>query len=468
MLSSIPSLLNRSFPAAVPSPDQELDTDALSKLPIFPSIHYTDAEKAEIHAWLVTAVQLASPSEDEAKAAEKLSALNTHLSSRTTVLGGKPSVADVVICGRLAPVVAKWDAEQRTGEAGYHHVVRHLDFVQNASVFGLKLEEGEKVGIDADKVVAAVKPKDLKAERERKKKDKEALAAATGNTPSSSVPSTAVDQSDSADAGNRQGKKEKAKDLAHSMGSAVAKAVGVADTDSGAAVGRRKEKKEKPPKQAKPTTTPVKDKPLSPALIDLRVGHIIKAEAHPNADSLYVSTIAVGDAPGADNTSDFEGQVVRTVCSGLNGLIPLADMQGRKVVCVCNLKPVTMRGIKSAAMVLAASPREEPGAESGGGHKGPVELVDPPEGAKAGQRVYFEGFEGEPEGVLNPKKKVWETFQVGFTTTEDKVVGFEPSKVPQIAGESSAEGSTRVQGVAKLRTTDGMCTVPSLKGATVR
>ncbi|KAL1972843.1 hypothetical protein VTN31DRAFT_6385 [Thermomyces dupontii] len=129
-----------------------------------------------------------------------------------------------------------------------------------------------------------------------------------------------------------------------------------------AQAGRRKlmaqkEKKEKKEKQPKPAAAPAA--PPSPSLIDLRVGHILRAIRHPNADSLYVSTIDCGDAPGSDNTSVDEatGKTVRTVCSGLNGLVPLEEMQGRKVVVVCNLKPVTMRGIKSAAMVLAASPR---------------------------------------------------------------------------------------------------------------
>jgi aminoacyl tRNA synthase complex-interacting multifunctional protein 1 len=222
---------------------------------------------------------------------------------------------------------------------------------------------------------------------------------------------------------------------------------------------KKKEKKEKAPKAPKPA--PV-EKPLSPSLIDLRVGHILKAVNHPNADSLYVSTIAVGDKPGTDNTSEYEGQIVRTVCSGLNGLIPLEEMQGRKIVAVCNLKPVTMRGVKSCAMVLAASPRPKEGEDDH--HKGPVELVDPPAGAQAGERVYFEGWEGEPEPVLNPKKKIWETIQPGFTTTESKEVGFEVGDVPQLAGE----GESKKTGLGKLKTKEGNCTVQTLQGATVR
>jgi aminoacyl tRNA synthase complex-interacting multifunctional protein 1 len=171
-----------------------------------------------------------------------------------------------------------------------------------------------------------------------------------------------------------------------------------------------------------------------------------------------VSTIAMGDKPGTDDTAEYEGQVVRTVCSGLNGLVPLEEMQGRKVVVVCNLKPVKMRGIKSSAMVLAASPKIKEGEVDD--HKGPVELVNPPADAKAGERVYFEGWNGEPEKVLNPKKKIWETFQPAFTTTAALEVAFDAGVVEALEGKT---------GVGKLVTASGgVCTVATLSGAQVR
>jgi aminoacyl tRNA synthase complex-interacting multifunctional protein 1 len=136
-------------------------------------------------------------------------------------------------------------------------------------------------------------------------------------------------------------------------------------------------------------------------------------------------------------------------------------MQNRKIVAVCNLKPVTMRGVKSCAMVLAASPRVTEGEDN---HKGPVELVNPPAESKAGDRVFFEGWEGEPEAVLNPKKKIWESMQPGFTTTDGLEVGFDVEAVPQLSGE----GADKKTGVGKLRTAAGLCTVSTLKGATVR
>lgn len=333
---------------------------------------------------------------------------------------------------RLAPIVKLWSPEERTGEQGYHHIVRHLDFVQNAPMFSLQVAQDEKVAVDLDSIVAPVKTFDAKAEKEKKKKEKAAAAAG-----------------EAAPADEKKPVKEKAKEAGEKVAGAVA----------GAVQGQKKEKKEKAPKQPKPPKAAAVEKPLSPAMIDLRVGHILKAERHPNADSLYVSTINCGDAPGTENTSEYEGKTVRTVCSGLNGLIPLEEMQNRKVVTVCNLKPVTMRGIKSCAMVLAASPRLAPGVEDN--HAGPVELVNPPVAAEAGDRVYFDGFEGEPEPVLNPKKKVWDYCQVGFTTTESKEVAFDVAAVEQMKDS----GKT---GIATLKTKSGVCTVPNLAGATVR
>ena len=403
---------------------------------------YSTAEKTEIEQWLITANHIASPTEDSAKTTERLSSLNTHLSTRTTLLGHKPSIADVAMYARLAPVVKDWSDEQRTGEQGYHHIIRHLDFVQHAPLFHLKLGESERVKINPDNVVSPIRPIDAKAEKEKKKREKALAAAGATGAAAAGATVTSAASTDAQESEKSRPTKEKVKDVGEKIANAV-----------GAEVpGVKKEKKEKQPKP--PKNAPAPDKPLSPALIDLRVGHILKAEQHPNADSLYVSTIDCGDPPGTDNTSEYEGKTVRTVCSGLNGLVPLQEMQGRKIVAVCNLKPVTMRGIKSAAMVLAASPRD---AEA---HAGPVELVNPPAAVRAGERVYFEGWEGAPEPQLNPKKKVWDDCQLGFTTTDDRGVAFDPSAVEKLK-ESG-------RGLALLRTKEGMCSVNSLMGATVR
>jgi len=393
---------------------------------------YTPAEEAEIKQWTAVADQLKSSSDD----ASLLDSLNSHLSSRTVVLGTKPSSADVALYQTVAPLVAKWTPDERSGEKGRPHVVRLVDFVQNSDVFGLALQADDKVAVDAEDVRYVKPVVDAKAEKERLKKEKAAAAAAAA---------AGGDAGPSAEGGDKKDLVDRTKE----------KVKGAAAEVKDKVSGGEKPKKEKKEKQPKPQKAPAPAAPLSPCLIDLRVGHILKAVKHPEADSLYVSTIAVGDKPGTDDTVEYEGQVCRTVCSGLNGLVPLEEMQGRKVVTVCNLKPVKMRGIKSCAMVLAASPKPE-GEDD---HKGPVELVDPPADSKAGERVYFEGWKGEPEGVLNPKKKIWETFQPGFTTTEGLEVAFDAKAVEALGKDELGRLVTEGGGV---------CTVKSLKDAQVR
>ncbi|MCJ1316121.1 G4 quadruplex nucleic acid binding protein [Xylographa vitiligo] len=441
--ASLSSIVQQYFPTTAASSGSDIFELSHS---VYHDTHYTDNEKVETNSWITTSEQLARQDEDQAKHAERLGSLNLYLSTRTTLLGSKPSIADAVLYARISPAVKTWPNEERTGERGYHHIVRYVDFVQNSPLFGLSIPQVDKVAIDPNEILFIHKPLDPKEEKERKKREKALAAAHNGGNQTSLV----VGQSEPQD-----GAKSK-KDYSDTTPSASKEnlAGGARDTQ---AAQSRKEKKERLPKQPK---TIAKENILSPCLIDLRVGHILQAVPHPNADSLYVSTIACGDPPGTENTSEFNGQVVRTVCSGLNGLIPLSEMQDRKIVAVCNLKPVTMRGVKSAAMVLAASPRLALGTVDN--HAGPVELVNPPVGAKAGERIHFEGWEGEPEGVLNPKKKVWETLQPGFTTTEDLGVAFDVALVEQL-------GKDGPRGLGKLVVASGgECKVTTLKGAVVR
>lgn len=407
--------------------------------------------------WEAAAKEISSASDPSAL----LDTLNTHLATRTTILGTRPSPADAALYAALAPLVKAWTPEQRTGEAtGRPNIVRYVDFVQNSPVFGLNVADADKVAVDPNDVLYYKPPADPKAEKERLKKEKEkaAAAAAGGGASDQASQKTLPDRTKAKAKGAVDAAKEKAADVKETVAATAEASNPGPSGQQPAAQQQKKEKKEKAPRPAKAAAAPAAPAPLSPSLIDLRVGHILKAIKHPEADSLYVSTIAMGDPPGTDDTSEYEGQVVRTVCSGLNGLVPLEEMQGRKVVVVANLKPVKMRGIKSAAMVLAASPRLKEGEVDD--HKGPVELVNPPEGAKAGERVYFEGWKGEPEGILNPKKKVWETFQPGFTTTDALEVAFDAGVVKELGGK---------EGVGRLVTeSGGVCTVKSLKGATVR
>ncbi|XP_057766268.1 methionine--tRNA ligase, cytoplasmic [Salvia miltiorrhiza] len=186
-----------------------------------------------------------------------------------------------------------------------------------------------------------------------------------------------------------------------------------------------KKDKTKKSAAAKPKVSAPADAEISISRLDIRVGLITKAQKHPDADSLYVEEIDVGEPQP------------RTVVSGLVKYIPLEEMQNRKVCVLCNLKPAAMRGIKSQAMVLAASNNDHT----------KVELVEPPAGAVIGERVTFPGIEGSPDDVLNPKKKVWETLQVDLHTDKELVACFKDLPLTTSAGvckvSSISEGSIR-------------------------
>lgn len=73
------------------------------------------------------------------------------------------------------------------------------------------------------------------------------------------------------------------------------------------------------------------------------MGKIVEVNKHPDADTLYVESIDLGE--GAP----------RQVVSGLANFVPIEQMQNRLVAVLCNLKPAKMRGVESKGMVLCTS-----------------------------------------------------------------------------------------------------------------
>lgn len=289
--------------------------------------------------------------------------MNDNLRSKTFLLGSAPSAADLVVFTRTLPIASKWTSKDY---ASNRHIIRWIDLVQNTLV---EVPEDSKLKVDYSVEVA----REIKEKKEKKDKAAPAAAAAAADSTASE-----------AKEGGKKEKKQKGgkpdEETLKKLREEAAKA--------------KKEKKAKA--QADQAAKAKADAaPPTPSLIDFRIGFIQKAVKHPDADSLYVSTIDAGDEEGP-----------RTVCSGLVKHFPLEALQERYVVLVANLKPVTMRGIKSTAMVLCGSDDEK------------VEFVDPPAGVKPGDKVFFEGFDGTPEKVLNPKKKIWEAVQPSFSTNE--------------------------------------------------
>jgi aminoacyl tRNA synthase complex-interacting multifunctional protein 1 len=139
-----------------------------SLIPKFRNANYTDLEKAQIEQWLTLSNVSPIPG-------ATLDTLNENLKFRTTILGEKISIADVVVYSRIKDIVAAWSDEQRTGGKGRRHVVRWVDFVQNSEDLGLQVSEEEKVKVNADKVLFHPKP-----EEAPKKEKKPAAAGAEG------------------------------------------------------------------------------------------------------------------------------------------------------------------------------------------------------------------------------------------------------------------------------------------------
>uniref|UniRef100_A0A667XL28 Aminoacyl tRNA synthetase complex interacting multifunctional protein 1a n=1 Tax=Myripristis murdjan TaxID=586833 RepID=A0A667XL28_9TELE len=173
--------------------------------------------------------------------------------------------------------------------------------------------------------------------------------------------------------------------------------------------GEKAEKKQAAPSQ--------EDAKVDVSRLDMRVGRIISAQKHPDADSLYVEQVDVGEASP------------RTVVSGLVKHIPLDQMQNRMAVLLCNLKPAKMRGVVSQAMVMCASSPDK------------VEILDPPSGAMPGERVTFQGFPGEPDKELNPKKKVWEQIQPDLRTDGQCVATYKGAAF-EITGKGVCKAQT--------------------------
>jgi len=136
-----------------------------------------------------------------------------------------------------------------------------------------------------------------------------------------------------------------------------------------------------PPKEKEQKKKGGGDKPAAAAdqpeftKLDIRVGLLTKTWHHPDSEKLWCEEIDIGE------------ENPRQVCSGLRAFYTEEQFKaGRKVVVVCNLKPAKMAGFESAGMVLCAANAEHT----------QVELLEVPEGAKVGERVFIDGVEGEP------------------------------------------------------------------------
>ncbi|KAI0335930.1 nucleic acid-binding protein [Cubamyces sp. BRFM 1775] len=364
----------------------------------------SEKDKAEVAEWIDKVAQ------GEVAKPDNFKDLETTLVPRTYIVSNYFTAADAALYGALHPALSQLQPAQY-----YSHpaITRYFDHIQHYPSVRKAAEPLAPAFSVVQFDLENAPHQERKAEPPKKKeKTKAAPAAPEGEAPAAAV---------KADKAEKKAKKAEEGDKAAEQGQKEGKA-------------QKKEKKAKEPKpqedkkKAEDAGEPV------PSMIDLRVGRIVDIKKHPDADGLYVEQIDFAEETGP-----------RTVVSGLVHYIPIEDMRDKILVGVCNLKPANMRGVKSFAMVLCATHKD--GKDAG------IELVQPPAGAKPGDRVYFEGFEAnEPLSQLNPKKKIFETIQPGFTTLETH----------EAAWVNPATGS-----VHKIRTKDGVCIAPKFVGASL-
>ncbi|MFA7677181.1 MAG: hypothetical protein WCY34_03325 [Candidatus Omnitrophota bacterium] len=82
--------------------------------------------------------------------------------------------------------------------------------------------------------------------------------------------------------------------------------------------------------------------------LDLKIGKVIEASLHPDAEKLYVLKVDVGEK-------------VITLVSGIRPFYEQDSLLGKQVVVLVNLEPKTLRGVVSEGMLLAARSKDDLG-----------------------------------------------------------------------------------------------------------
>nr|KAJ3423215.1 Aminoacyl tRNA synthase complex-interacting multifunctional protein 1 [Polyrhizophydium stewartii] len=370
----------------------------------------SDEDAAQVDDWTHRFLSLTAPALKQDRQAA-LTQLNDLLAPRVFVVGSELTLADLGLYATLYNTAFQFSERLKIP-----NVIRFYDLIQHR-VHAWQLKTDIRL-VEFDLTVPFVPkpaaPADAKA-KDAKGKD----AKGKGKEPAEAAP-TAADGA-AADKG-KKGKDAKADKPAAPAAAEPAKSAG----------GSSQGKKDKPAAAAAAAGSAADASLPDPSKLDIRVGTIVSVKRHPDADTLYVEEVDLGeDAP-------------RTVVSGLVKYMTEDKLQDRKVVLLCNLKPAKMRGIESQAMVLATTSAD--GAT--------VELLDPPAGSANGDIAYFDGYKGTPEKQLNSKKKVWESIQPNLQTDQKRQATY---VVP--------DGSKRV---CVLRTDRGVCTVKTVAGGSIK
>ena len=96
--------------------------------------------------------------------------------------------------------------------------------------------------------------------------------------------------------------------------------------------------------------------------LELKVGKIVSAQDHPQADKLYLLKVETGEG-------------VKQAVAGIKRSYSLEELKDKEVVVLTNLEPKKIRGELSECMVLAAQSEEA------------IILIAPEKDAKIGSKI---------------------------------------------------------------------------------
>jgi methionyl-tRNA synthetase len=99
--------------------------------------------------------------------------------------------------------------------------------------------------------------------------------------------------------------------------------------------------------------------------IDLRVGKVTAVKDHPNADKLYILLVDLG-----------EGEHDVQIVAGIKQWYKKEELLGKNICIIKNLESVTLRGVESNGMLLAAEFKDK------------VVLISPEKDIETGARIH--------------------------------------------------------------------------------
>lgn len=163
--------------------------------------------------------------------------------------------------------------------------------------------------------------------------------------------------------------------------------------------------------------------PIDVARLELRVGRVTKCENHPRNASHFVAQVDLG-----------EKDPRQVVCDLRSAGVSLETMQNRLVVCLTNIKPQSVMGVKSFAVILAAV-----GAES------KAEALLPPADAKAGERITFAGYPSLASPLAPANDKTLKAVLAELRTGAEGVAAYKGVAFETTAGPVKAESALNAE-----------------------